>query len=83
MGDQRDETPEEWRERMRSIRFGSRTRDKIVEGKREDGVRIKATTDELNNTVTEHATKEDRVDVLIRAPHVTIKGTQTETRQHA
>jgi hypothetical protein len=31
-----------------------------------DGHHIKATTDELNNTVTEHNTPDDRVDVLIR-----------------
>jgi len=43
-----------------------RTRPAVREGKREDGVRVKATTDELGNTVTEHATRDDRVDVAIR-----------------
>lgn len=45
-----------------SRRSGSR----VVEDRRSDGVRTKATTDELGNTTTEHATKDDRVDVLIR-----------------
>lgn len=34
-----------------------------------DGHRIKATRDDLNNVTTEHNTKDDRVDVLIRPPH--------------
>ena len=55
-------------EKMRSIGYlgKGRTRNKVVEGRREDGVRTKATTDELGNTVTEHASKDDRVDVMIR-----------------
>lgn len=39
--------------KYKSINAGRRTRDKVVEGRREDGSRFKAVTDELNNTVTE------------------------------
>jgi len=54
-------------EKLRSIGVISRqSRSVVKEGKREDGVRIKETTDELGNVVTEHATKDDRQDVLIR-----------------
>lgn len=54
-------------DKMRSLAvIGRRTRPVVREGRREDGVRFKATTDELNNTVTEHATRDDRVDVLVR-----------------
>jgi len=42
-----------------------RSGNRVREGRRPDGVRIKATTDELGNTVTEHA-KGDRQDVHIR-----------------
>jgi hypothetical protein len=60
----------EFTERMRSIGYLSRgrTRPRVVEGREhpETGVPFKATTDELNNTVTEHATKDDRQDVLVR-----------------
>lgn len=42
-------------EKMRSIAVGRRTRDRVVEGKTEDGGRYKSTTDELNNTVTERS----------------------------
>ncbi len=51
---------------------GGRTRNKVHEYRRDDGVRVKATTDELGNTVTEHNTKDDRVDVVVR-PQV-VKG---------
>ena len=56
------------REKLRSIGYLSRgrSRPRVVEYRRSDGTRVKETTDELNNTVTEHATKDDRVDVLIR-----------------
>jgi hypothetical protein len=57
-------------ERLRSIGFGSRTRNTIREGRRDDGVRWKATTDELRTTVTEHA-KGDRQDVHLRPAPVT------------
>lgn len=76
----RNETPEEFRARVGTIGFGKRTLPTIHEGRRQDGVRTKATTDELGHTVTEHASKDDRVDVQIRAPHVVIKAEQTETR---
>lgn len=56
--------------RVRSIGFGSRTRDTVREGRRDDGVRFKAVTDELNTTVTEHA-KGDRQDVHLRPAMVT------------
>lgn len=62
-------------EKMRSIAVGSRTRDVVREGRRADGVRVKATTDELGNTVTEHAEKRDgyRRDVLVRPQTVSMK----------
>jgi hypothetical protein len=56
--------------KLRSIAFGSRTRNTVREGRRADGVRIKATTDELNTTITEHA-KGDRQDVHLRPAQVT------------
>jgi len=53
-------------EKLRSLAVISRRSGNTVrEGRRPDGVRIRATTDELGNTVTEHA-KGDRQDVLIR-----------------
>lgn len=57
-------------DRLRSIGFGSRTRNTVREGRRADGVRWKATTDELRTTVTEHA-KGDRQDVHLRPAQVT------------
>ena len=56
-------------EKMRSLLVGRRTgRPTVREGRQhpETGRPFKAVTDEHNNTVTEHATKDDRVDVLIR-----------------
>lgn len=41
--------------------------------------RMKATTDELGNTVTQHA-KGDRQDVHIKAPTVSLKATTKEIR---
>lgn len=56
-------------DKLRSIGVISRrTRAVVTEGRRPDGVRVKSTTDELGNTVTEHAVKGDRQDVHIRAP---------------
>lgn len=56
-------------EKLRSIGVISRrTRAVVVDGRRPDGIRTKATTDELGNTVTEHAVKGDRQDVHIRVP---------------
>lgn len=57
-------------DRLRSIAYGSRTRDTVKEGRRADGVRWKSTTDELRTTVTEHA-KGDRQDVHLRPQQVT------------
>lgn len=57
-------------DRLRSIGFGSRTRNVVREGRRPDGVRFKSTTDELRTTVTEHA-KGDRQDVHLRPAPVT------------
>lgn len=70
------------REKLLSLSYLSRgqTRSTVVEGRRSDGVRIKATTDELGNTVTEHA-KGDRQDVLIKAPSVHVSLAQKEIRQ--
>lgn len=67
--------------KLRSLGVISRRSGPIVnEGRRSDGVRIKATTDELGNTVTEHA-KGDRQDVLIRAPQIRMNCRQEEVRQ--
>lgn len=58
-------------EKLRSIGvISKRTRATVKEGRRPDGVRTKATTDELGNTVTEHAVKGDRQDVHIRPPQI-------------
>jgi hypothetical protein len=56
------------REKLLSLGFLSRGRtgDRVTEGRRGDGIRVKATTDELGNTVIEHATKDDRVDAAVR-----------------
>lgn len=48
-----------------------RSGDRVREGRRPDGVRFKATTDELNTTVTEHAVG-DRQDVHIRPETIRI-----------
>lgn len=55
-----------------------RSGDRIREGRDEQGRRYKAVTDELGNTVTQRA--QDRQDVQIRAPHITVKATTTEER---
>lgn len=73
--DVRDGTPVDL-EKLRSIAtIGARTRDVVREGRRADGVRVKATTDELGNTVAEHAEPRDgyRRDVLLRPQTVTMK----------
>jgi hypothetical protein len=66
----------EYLERLRSVGVlkGGRTQARVVEGRRDDGVAFKATTDELGNTVTEHNTKEDRVDVTVRPQITEMKG---------
>jgi hypothetical protein len=57
-----------YRDKLLSVGYLSRgrTRAKVREGRRGDGTRVKATTDELGNTTTEHATRDDRVDVTVR-----------------
>ncbi len=64
--------------KLRSIGAISRlTKPTVKEGRRPDGVRVKATTDELNTTVTEHA-RGDRQDVHLRpAP---VRGQITKER---
>ena len=59
------------REKLLSIGYlgGGRTRDKVVDGRRPDGERCKYTTDQLGNTVTESA---ERQDVHIRLQPVQI-----------
>lgn len=60
-----------YRDKLRSIGvISARTRSTVREGRRADGVRVKATTDELGNTVTEHNVPGDRQDVHIRAPQI-------------
>ena len=73
----REETPAEFRARMRSIGYlgHGRTRNRIREYKRDDGIRVKETTDEFGNTVTQHATKDDRQDVMIRPKVVDLQVT--------
>lgn len=55
-------------DKLRSVGIISRrSRPVVREGRRADGVRVKETTDELGNTVTEHNVPGDRQDVHIRA----------------
>lgn len=70
------------REKLLSIGvIGSRTKDKVVEGRSHDdtGRPFKSTTDELGNTVTEHSTAgrapgvSDRQDVEVRPSTVRLK----------
>jgi hypothetical protein len=58
----------EYRDKLKSVGYlkGGQTKPRVEEYKRPDGVAVKATTDELGNTVTEHNTPDDRVDVMIR-----------------
>lgn len=75
------ETPID-REKLLSVGFLARGRSgpRVQEGRRPDGVRVKSTTDELGNTTTEHASRDDRVDVQIRAPRVRLAATAEEIR---
>jgi len=67
----------EFADKVRSLGVISRrSGDRVREGRRPDGVRIKATTDEAGNTVTEHNVKGDRVDVLVRPETVHISRTE-------
>ena len=64
------------RNKLLSIGYlsGGRTRNKVIEYHDPvDGHGIKATTDELGNTVTEHNNKDDRVDVMLRPQTVELK----------
>lgn len=62
-----------FRDRLLTVGVISRrSGNQVVEGRRPDGVRTKATTDELGNTVTEHA-QGDRQDVLLRPQTVLLK----------
>lgn len=81
MSDQQSASGTAYRDKLRSIgHIGRRSGPTVRERRRDDGVRVKATTDELGNTTTEHATRDDRVDVTIRAPHVQVTTTTRETR---
>lgn len=56
-------------DKLRSIGVISRRSGPTVrEGRRADGVRVKAVTDELGHTVTEHNVPGGRQDVHIRMP---------------
>lgn len=61
-------------DKLRSIGVltGGRTRARVREWRSGDGERHKATTDELNNTVTQHA-RGDRQDVMIRPDTVVLR----------
>ena len=64
------------REKLLSLGYLSKgqTRDKIREYRDPtDGHMIKETTDQANNTVTEHNNKEDRVDVMLRPQTVQLQ----------
>jgi hypothetical protein len=72
-------------DKLRSIApIRARSRDIIREGRDSAGDRIKATTDQLGNTVTEHNNSKDQVDVNIQAPEIrfTPDGEIQETRRH-
>lgn len=61
------------REKYRSIGYLSRgcTRNRVSEGRDADGNRVKATTDELGNTVTERAG--DRQDVALTPQTIRVR----------
>jgi hypothetical protein len=71
-----------YRDKLLSIGYlkGGRTGPKVVEGDRhpESGLRYKSTTDELNNTVTEHTAPNSgvsvRQDVHLRPKSIKIGG---------
>ena len=67
--------------KMRSIGVlgRGRTRDRVADVRDAAGKVVgKATTDQLNNTVT---VRDNSQDVLIRAPHVSVSMGQKEIRQ--
>jgi hypothetical protein len=60
-----------YREKLLSIGVVSkRSKPHVVEGRDHEGNRVKATTDEAGNTITEHNNSKDQVDVTIRAPRI-------------
>lgn len=63
--------PISFKDKIRSLHFGTRgrTKDRVVDGRRANGERCKHTTDQLGNTVTESA---ERQDVHIRLQTVQI-----------
>jgi hypothetical protein len=71
-----------YRDKLASIGFlpRGRTRDKVREFRRPDGVRVKETRGEHGHSTYEHNTKDDRVDVTIRAPEIRIKASVEEAR---
>lgn len=67
---------------MRTVGFiagGLPSKPKVREWRDEASGRMKAVTDELGNTVTQHG-RTERQDVHIRAPQVEIKANQKENR---
>lgn len=67
------------RDKLLSLGVMRRTRPAVREWRDDAGERHRATTDELGNTVTEHA-RGDRQDVLIRAPRVAVRSAVSEER---
>lgn len=67
------------REKYLSIGHVSRlsSSGRVTEGKDPDGQRWKTTTDERGNRVTERT---ERQDVVINAPHLSVKTTTNEER---
>lgn len=72
-----------YRDKLLSVGYlaRGRTRARVREGRShpETGKAFKATTTEAG-TVTEHATKDDRVDALVTAPHIKIETATREVR---
>jgi Flp pilus assembly protein CpaB len=58
------------REKLLSIGVMS-SQKTVTEGKRADGVRVKKTSSEVGDVI-EHATKDDRVDVLVKPQTVKV-----------
>lgn len=59
------------REKLLSIGVMGSRQKTVTEGKRADGVRVKKTSSEAGDVI-EHATKDDRVDVLVRPQTVKV-----------
>ena len=74
--------PMPFKDKIRTLQVMTRSgKGPAVRDRRDeqDGHRIKDTRDEAGNITTEHDTKDDRVDVLIRPPH--IRWSQGETKE--